>query len=688
MRFIIIYIILSFIACHIHGQAVIPKISLEKRKGQTQINLVDEMIEQARLDWLSGMDSLAYAKLEKAIIDSKKLNYAMGEANARSQWVRIEMDYQDQEPLAQRHLDTMFQLAKKAKMPLIEGIALFRRAQIDYDFPERYENAMKMLHHSNEIFKSEGNKQWEALYYSEYGSVLTYKGQYYEALDLLLKAKKIQDKYQLVSNLKSTISSIANIYLMIKKYDLALKFSNEGEHLADSLNDLNTKVFYKNQKGVILNKQFKFKAAITQFKGGISIQEPMGKNQRLVSMYANLADAYIKTNDLDSSQKYNDLAKTLHKKLTGEQSWGFHTVFINDAKIALLKGKLSEAIEIANFGLTILEKSDITFPSEKKEYYEILSNAYERNGESRKAFENYKNYQRWSDTIYNQDINTQLLEKAYNYEISKNEQNSKLNLEKVKHQKLITTRNLLIIISIIGFFSTLYILRTNKKLKEINLTLKTKNLEIENALYQGQNIERRRLAAIDQEDQNAQLTTLRSLIKAIDPDQLDDHNSVIYKKLIDMTTSVTNVDELIFHNTLPGVLEQDGIVAATHALVSKLTVQYNTLFNIKEEDHIGRFQIEMEHQLYQIILESINNIVKHADASFVNINFKKVDSLFIATLEDDGRGMDVNRNNEGKGISKMISLANKMGGEYKIENLLPNGTKIWVKVPIEEHSKN
>lgn len=80
MRFIIIYIILSFIACHIHGQAVIPKISLEKRKGQTQINLVDEMIEQARLDWLSGMDSLAYAKLEKAIIDSKlKLRNGRGQ---------------------------------------------------------------------------------------------------------------------------------------------------------------------------------------------------------------------------------------------------------------------------------------------------------------------------------------------------------------------------------------------------------------------------------------------------------------------------------------------------------------------------------------------------------------------------------------------------------------------------------
>jgi len=29
-----------------------------------------------------------------------------------------------------------------------------------------------------------------------------------------------------------------------------------------------------------------------------------------------------------------------------------------------------------------------------------------------------------------------------------------------------------------------------------------------------------------------------------------------------------------------------------------------------------------------------------------------------------------------------------MGGEYKIENLLPNGTKIWVKIPIEENSKN
>ena len=93
----------------------------------------------------------------------------------------------------------------------------------------------------------------------------------------------------------------------------------------------------------------------------------------------------------------------------------------------------------------------------------------------------------------------------------------------------------------------------------------------------------------------------------------------------------------------------------------------------------------MEHQLYQIILESINNIVKHADASFVNINFKKVDSLFIVTVEDDGRGIDVDLKKEGKGISKMISLANKMGGEYKIENLLPNGTKIIPLVCVLQH---
>lgn len=55
--------------------------------------------------------------------------------------------------------------------------------------------------------------------------------------------------------------------------------------------------------------------------------------------------------------------------------------------------------------------------------------------------------------------------------------------------------------------------------------------------------------------------------------------------------------------------------------------------------------------LYRIVQEQLNNIIKHAEAKNVEINFRKADEKLQLIIKDDGRGVDLSvENNEGSGL--------------------------------------
>jgi two-component system sensor histidine kinase UhpB len=55
--------------------------------------------------------------------------------------------------------------------------------------------------------------------------------------------------------------------------------------------------------------------------------------------------------------------------------------------------------------------------------------------------------------------------------------------------------------------------------------------------------------------------------------------------------------------------------------------------------------------LYRIVQEQLNNIIKHAEAKNVEINFRKADEKLHLTIKDDGKGVDLSvENNEGSGL--------------------------------------
>lgn len=90
--------------------------------------------------------------------------------------------------------------------------------------------------------------------------------------------------------------------------------------------------------------------------------------------------------------------------------------------------------------------------------------------------------------------------------------------------------------------------------------------------------------------------------------------------------------------------------------------------------------------IYRILQESLHNIRKHAQASRVQISFKKNNSLLEIEISDDGIGFSPQDNTSGQGIKNIESRAEEMRADLKINTLMGKGTVIKIILPLETNS--
>ncbi|MFD2914790.1 ATP-binding protein [Psychroserpens luteus] len=86
--------------------------------------------------------------------------------------------------------------------------------------------------------------------------------------------------------------------------------------------------------------------------------------------------------------------------------------------------------------------------------------------------------------------------------------------------------------------------------------------------------------------------------------------------------------------------------------------------------------------LYRILQEAIQNIIKHASAKYVIVAFKFEKKDLIMLIQDDGIGFNCKRKSKGIGMKNMKSRAEKINGELHIETTSDKGTKIEVQITL------
>ena len=101
--------------------------------------------------------------------------------------------------------------------------------------------------------------------------------------------------------------------------------------------------------------------------------------------------------------------------------------------------------------------------------------------------------------------------------------------------------------------------------------------------------------------------------------------------------AITEVKE-ISYNLRPYQLDRLGLSRAIKALLDSIANSSQIKFETSIDDLDGLFSKEAEINLYRIIQEGVNNIIKHSAATEARISIKREPDGTIVSMHDNGRG--------------------------------------------------
>ncbi|MFQ5398838.1 MAG: ATP-binding protein [Anaerolineae bacterium] len=156
-----------------------------------------------------------------------------------------------------------------------------------------------------------------------------------------------------------------------------------------------------------------------------------------------------------------------------------------------------------------------------------------------------------------------------------------------------------------------------------------------------------------------------------------------------ITTTTDSMYDLILA-LRPSALDDLGLVAALRAHAERTLVNTGIQFEMDAAEFEGRLPPEMEIALYRMFQEALNNAVRHASAKQVRFRLARRNGMLEGWIEDDGRGFDPDdihaygTEPRGLGLLGMKERVAQFGGELKIESQYGSGTRICIRIPLEE----
>jgi signal transduction histidine kinase len=127
----------------------------------------------------------------------------------------------------------------------------------------------------------------------------------------------------------------------------------------------------------------------------------------------------------------------------------------------------------------------------------------------------------------------------------------------------------------------------------------------------------------------------------------------------------------------PPILAQEGLVAAVEAQARRTPLPVEVVGG-----PLPRYPQEMEASVYFCVLEALQNVVKHANATNATVCFETHPGRLVFSVSDNGRGVDPARIRAGSGMQNMRDRVEVLGGELRVESSPSTGTRVIGTIPV------
>ena len=246
---------------------------------------------------------------------------------------------------------------------------------------------------------------------------------------------------------------------------------------------------------------------------------------------------------------------------------------------------------------------------------------------------------------------------------------------------------LAILISVLMFVGVIFIRQIFNLQERIDQIRKESESQVLSAVIQTEEKARQAFARDLHDGLGPVLSSIKMTMSALDLEKLDQPN----KKIIERSCSAT--DEAIVslkeisNNLSPHLLKNYGLTKAIETIANQLlqnaTIEFKMSSNIDEK----RFSYNLEISLYRIISELLNNSIKHANPTVIDLEILEENQLLRLKYKDDGRGFDYENHlqeNElkGMGLGNIRSRIKSLNGQFYLDTSPGKGLSIYIHIPV------
>jgi len=200
------------------------------------------------------------------------------------------------------------------------------------------------------------------------------------------------------------------------------------------------------------------------------------------------------------------------------------------------------------------------------------------------------------------------------------------------------------------------------------------------ALYDGQEFERQRISR-DLHDGLAQhlIAVKMSFENLINRKEFDDE-----KKISELKQQIFNsIEELrkISYDLAPAGMMDFTLEGAINNMCQQIQKNSNLVIEFSSYGDLSGLDKRSKIYLYRIIQEALNNTIKHAEATKVDIQITETKEHFVLMIEDNGKGFDIDNKalGLGKGLLNIRERSILLNGSFDVESIPGVGTTIRIK---------
>jgi signal transduction histidine kinase/ligand-binding sensor domain-containing protein len=207
-------------------------------------------------------------------------------------------------------------------------------------------------------------------------------------------------------------------------------------------------------------------------------------------------------------------------------------------------------------------------------------------------------------------------------------------------------------------------------------------------LIESQEAERQRIAAELHDSLGQHLLVIRNraaLGERAVQDPVQSKNQ--FDEITDSATQAISEVRAISQNLRPINLDRLGLAATIEEMVEKVGASSGIQLSADIEAlENGLLSKEQEVNCFRIIQESLNNIIKHAQATKAYVELWREDGVLLVTVRDNGRGFVAegtgNGAARGLGLTSITERMGILGGTQTIKSVPGEGTTLDFRIPL------